>query len=86
MYIENFLEKNKNKPFFKNLKKYNNLDRYGKMKVISSFLTNLYIDADNLESEKLYESENLQKELLTILSDMQYFNIDNFIQWIGEKL
>jgi hypothetical protein len=84
--MEKFLEKNKNKPFFTNLKKYVNLNRYGKMKVISSFLTNLYIDAENLEAEELYESETLQKELLTILSDMQYFDIDAFINWIGEKL
>lgn len=86
MYIEEFLEKNKHKPFFVNLKKYVELSRFGKMKVISSLLTNLYIDADGLSGEVLMESEAMQKEILTILQDMQFFGIDNFIKWLGEKL
>jgi hypothetical protein len=86
MNLEEFFENNKKKPFFINLKKYNKLDRYGKMKVVSSILTNLYINSENCASEELIEFEELQKELITILYDIQYFNIDNFMQWLGDKL
>ena len=88
-YIENFLERNKDKSFISNLNKYFELNHYGKCKVISSFLTHLFIDAEQFENSDLeIFDENLktQQEIISILNEMVLYRIDNFIEWITCKV
>jgi hypothetical protein len=87
MYLEDFIEKNKRKPFVTNLKKYNSLNFFGRAKIVSSFLTNLFIDAEgNIENSDLVANEKLQKELVMILNNIILFKNDEFLSWLGGKL
>ena len=84
-YIEKFLEKNDGKPFIFNLKNYTELSFWGKCKVVSSFLTHLYIDAEQCEvvsKEDFDENIKMQTELLSILTELTLYKIDNFIEWL----
>ena len=80
-YIEYFLEKCKDKPFVKNLQKYSELEFNGKAKVISSMITNLYIDAETGAKNKEYIDE-----LISILSEFHFYKIDSFLSWIDSKI
>lgn len=80
-YIEDFLERNKDKPFVTNLKRYTFLNKYGKRKCVSSFLTHLIIDSEND-----IVNDSYQEELLSILTNMILYNTDNFIDWLKEKV
>ncbi len=87
MYLEDFLEKNKSKPFFTNLKKYDSLNFYGKAKIVSSFLTNLFIDAEgDISKEDLIINMKFQEELVIILKDIILFRNDEFTNWLRSKL
>ena len=80
-YIEEFIERQSNKSFVTNLKKYNTLNWYGKMKCISSFMTHLIIDAENN-----IENAGIQEEVLSILMKMVLYKEDSFIEWLQTKI
>lgn len=83
-YIEHFIENNKNKSFITNLNKYFDLCYYGRCKVISSFLTHLFIDAEHLTNEdNIVINKKYQEELVSILNEMIFYKIDNFTTWIN---
>jgi hypothetical protein len=80
-YIIAFIERNATKSFVSNLRKYVDLDVNGKKKVISSFLTHLFIDAENG-----IDNVDQQKELVAILNEFIYYGIDNFLEWLEENV
>jgi len=89
IYIEDFLERNKEKPFFTNLKKYNELGYYGKCKCINSLLTHLFIDAEQMnpnDVDKLKENNRLQIELISIMNKIVLYKIDEFFMWLSAEL
>lgn len=86
-YIIKFLEKNKNKSFFTNLKKYYDLSFEGKCKVVSSFLTHLFINREGLRSKKdLLDNEKVVSEVLSILNSLVLYKEDNFGVWLKKVL
>ena len=80
-YLEDFLEDHKTKPFVTNLQKYNSLDFYGKCKVVSSYLTHLFIDAQHGKDNQEFISE-----AVSILNEMVFYKVDNFLQYIENKI
>lgn len=80
-YIEDFLERNKRKPFIANLKKYETLStKFQKPKCVSSFLTHLIIDAENGINNCEYIID-----CLSLLNQLIIYENDQFIQWLHEK-
>ena len=80
-YIIDFLERNKNKPFITNLKKYSELTFNGRLKCISSLLTHIFIDSENG-----IDNQNMQEEILSILMNMVLYKQENFLRWLEEKI
>ena len=83
MYIEKFLETNKHKPFFTNLKRYATLNDNEKCICVLSFLSNLFIDLDvsDLSDEDIKENETVRFELLSIVNKLILYKIDDFAIW-----
>jgi hypothetical protein len=75
------LNRNKTKPFFSNLKKYSELNEFGKIKCILSFFSHIVIDA-----EKNIDNKNIQIELLTMLNEIILYKDDKFLDWLKTKL
>jgi hypothetical protein len=80
-YLEQFLQENSKKPFITNLKKYNTLNWFGKLKVVSSFYTHLIISA-----EMGVENKETRHEVLSILTNLELFKIDKFLDWLKDEL
>jgi hypothetical protein len=76
-----FFERNSNKPFFTNLKKYSELTDAGKTKCILSLFVHIVIDSENC-----IDNMNIQEELLAILNKIILFKKDDFIMWLKSKL
>jgi len=86
-YIIKFLNDNKNKSFLKNLKKYIRLNYYDRCKVISSFLTHLFISRAGIVNKKeMEENENLIVEVLSILNNIVLCKEDKFLEWFLKKI
>jgi hypothetical protein len=80
--IDLFIEQNKHKPFVTNLKKYATLNILQKKKVISSFITNLYIDSEITDrNNKAYLSE-----LIAILAKFEETGTDEFLNWLDKSI
>lgn len=80
-YISEFIERNEQKSFVTNLKKYNILTEEGKKKVISSFFTHLIIDAENG-----VDNQTEQEDILGILCEITFYKQDKFLDWLQEKI
>lgn len=87
-YLLKFLDKNKEKSFTSILSKYNELNYYGKCKCLSSFLTHLFIDAEQLDitADELKYCIQLQEELLSLINELMLTKTDRFVIWLGAKL
>jgi hypothetical protein len=87
MYFKDFIERNSTKPFITNLQKYSELSHYGKCKTVSTILTHLYIDAEQGNTKELFEQNfKMQEEILSILTELTIYKIDNFISWLTNEL
>lgn len=80
-YLNEFLERCKLRPFYTNLKKYASLTWFQKLKCVSSFYTHLVIDA-----EKKIDNEEVREDILSILTNMELYKIDTFLDWLSKKL
>lgn len=87
-YLEDFFDRSQKKSFFTNLMKYDRLDKFGKEKCITSFLTHLIIDLESgiLNEDFREENQRLQKEVLLILNDIMLYDNDYFFNWLKEKI
>ncbi len=81
-YIEEFINANSDKPFVANLRKYADLDKWGRLKVISSMLTHIFIDAETTGRDNVAE----QRDLIGILMDYVYYDNDTFLDWLEEQI
>lgn len=80
-YLVDFIARNAEKPFVTNLKKYADLNEFGKLKCVSSMLTHVIID-----KEQGRDVGDVLKELSRILSETIEFGPDNFLQWFEENI
>ena len=80
-YIKEFIERNRGKPFVKNLARYDKLNIYGRAKVVSSFLTHLIIDKEHGADNWGYIVE-----LMSILNEIILYNLDDFVEWLESYL
>ena len=80
-YIDDFLQRNKKKPFVNNLKKYLSLNEFGRLKCVLSFMCHIVVDA-----EHKINNTAIQEELLSIITKMVLYKEDVFLDWLQEKI
>lgn len=80
-YLENFLERNKEKPFVRNMQKYETLSKFDKLKTLSSLFTHLCIDAENG-----VDNNQLLTDVLSLLNELTLYGQDNFLRWFESNL